>query len=118
MLEPERLAGEGELLQQRLGEPVVVVPGDEDHLTSRHRLAQLFEERPGLLQHRGERQFAQLEDVAEQDEALGAGEALAQRAADVGHAQEVLSEGAAEVQVGDDRRAHRGNLTGGANLSG
>ena len=114
----ERFAGERELLEQRLGEAVVVVAGDEDRRLACHRLAELLEERPGGVERRGERQFAQLEHVAEQDEPVGGGELVEQDAADRGVAQQVLAEAAAQVQVGEDRGSHRGNLAGGSTLSG
>ena len=94
------------LFEQRLGEAVIVVAGDEEDLAPRHRLAQLLEEGTRRGQHLGQRQFAQLEGVAEQDEAVGGADLLEQRRPDRRVAQEVLAEGAAEVQVGDDRGAH------------
>ena len=106
VLEAERFAGERELLEQRLGEVVVVVAGDEDRRPPVHRLAQLLEERPGGVERGGEGQFAQLEHVAEQDEPVGAGELVEQHAADRGVAQQVLAEAAAQVKVGDDRGFH------------
>ena len=78
---PSGRAGERQLFEQRLGEAVVVVAGDEHDLAAGHRLAELLEERAGRVERRGQRQFAQLEDVAEQDEAVGAGDLLEQRRA-------------------------------------
>ena len=47
------------------------LPGTRTIVAAGHRLAELLEERPRRLERRGERLFAQLEDVAEQDEAVG-----------------------------------------------
>ena len=110
VLEPQLATGERHLFEQRLGQAVVVVTGDEHDPAPRHRPAQLLEERLGQLQHPRQRQLAQLERVAEQDEAVGAGDLLQQRAADRRVQQQVLAGGRAEVQVGDDRRAHPRNL--------
>ncbi len=83
-----------------------MVAGDQHDGTAPHRLAQLFEEGPSALKRRGERRLAQLQHVAEQDHPLRRGELVQQNAADLGIAQQVLAEGAAEVQVGDDRGSH------------
>ncbi len=68
--------------------------------------AQLLEEGAGGVERGAERQVAQLDDVAEQDDAVGAGDLLQQDPADSGFAQYVLAAGHAEVEVGDDRRPH------------
>ena len=83
-----------------------MVAGNQYHRPSGHRLAQLFEEGPGALQCCCERRLAQLQHVAEQNQSLRRGELAEQNTADLGVAQQVLAEGAAEVEVGDDRGAH------------
>jgi len=87
-----------------------VVAGDEDDAPSGHRFPQLGEEWLGQLEHPSQREVAQLEHVAEQDEAVGRGDPLEQRGADRRVADQVLAGTAAQVQVGDDRGAHRPNL--------
>ncbi len=87
-----------------------MVAGDDQDLAPGHRLAELLEEGPGGGEHRGQRQFAQLERVAEQDDPVGAGDLVEQHASQGVVAEQVLAEGAAQVQVGDDRRAHAPNL--------
>jgi pimeloyl-ACP methyl ester carboxylesterase len=111
VLEPERGAGESELFEQRFGQTVVVVAGDEDRRAPGHRFSKLLEERLGCVERGGEWQFAQLDDVAEQDEPVGAGELVEQDAADRGVAQQILAEAVAQVQVGDDRGSHRRELS-------
>jgi hypothetical protein len=111
LLEPEPLAvGKRELVEQRLGEAVVVVAGDNHDLALAERFSQLGEERACRRQRRADREVAQLDRVAEEDDAVGAADLLEQRAPDLGMAQHVLAAGGAEVEVGDDRRAHRGLL--------
>ena len=58
-----------------------MVAGDEEDLAPGHRLAHLLEEGTGGGEHLGQRQFAQLEGVAEQDEAVGGADLLEQRRA-------------------------------------
>jgi hypothetical protein len=107
MLEPERRSAlDRELIEQRLGEAGVVVAGHERHLDLAQRFPELLEERAAALQRRPERQVAQLDHVAEEDEAVGAGYLLEEHAADIAVAQHVLVAGDAEVEVGDDRRPH------------
>ncbi len=83
-----------------------MVTGDEDHLDVADRLAQLLEERPRAFERGTERKVAQLDHVAEQDEAVGAGDLLQQHSPHRRIAQHVLVGGDAEVEVGDDRRPH------------
>jgi len=106
LFEREGTAGERLPLQQWLRKPVVMVAGDQHDWAAAHRLAQLFEEWPGALQRGRERGLAQLQHVAEQDHSLRRSELAEQDAADPGVAQQVLAEGAAEVEVGDDRGSH------------
>ncbi len=111
MLEAQRLSRpQRHPFDQRIGETVVVVSGDEDDLAPGERRAELFEEGPGALHRGAERQFAQLQGVAEQDEPVGRRDLLEQQAADLRVAQQVLAEGAAQVQVGDDRGEQAANL--------
>jgi hypothetical protein len=95
-----------EAVEQRLGEAVIVVAGDDRHLAVSQRLAQLCEEGSGRVERGAEGELAQLDDVAEQDDPVGAGDLLEQEAADLGQAQNVLAAGHAEVEIGDDRRPH------------
>ena len=112
---PRRAVAERELFEQRLGEAVVVVAGDEDDARARHRFAELLEERVGRASRtRARGKVAQLEHVAEQDEAVGGGDLLEQDAADRRVAGDVLAGGGAEVQVGNDRGAHPGQRNGAA----
>ena len=82
------------------------MPGTRTTSIVADRRAELGEEREGVLERRAERALAQLDDVAEQDQALGAAQLLEQDRADLGVAQHVAAAGDAEVQVGDDRRLH------------
>ena len=107
VLEPERGSVEREPVQQRLGEAVVVVARDEARLAPGERLTEPAEEGPGRVEREPEGEVAQLDRVAEQDDAIGGGELRQQHLGDRGGAQDVVADGAAEVQVGDDRRPHR-----------
>src|ERR1700750_3054483 len=60
-----------EAVEQRFGEARVVVAGGEDDLDVPDRGAELDEEGERELQRRAERPLAQLDDVPEQDQALG-----------------------------------------------
>ena len=107
MLEPERgAAGDRELVEQRLGQAVVVVTWDEDRFAAPQRLAELLEERTCRGERLAERPLAQLNRVAEEDYPVGGRDLLQQRASDRRVADDVFPGGAAEVQVGDDRSAH------------
>jgi hypothetical protein len=99
-------AAERELVEQRLGEAVVVVAGDEHDLAPGERFAELFEERSGGAEGDAEGKVAQLDRVAEDDQPVGLADLLQQRPPDRRLAQHVLAVGAAEVEVGDDRRPH------------
>jgi hypothetical protein len=105
-----RLLRESKALEQRLGEPVIVVAGDQQHLAAAHRLSQLLEEGACDLQHFRQGQLAQLEHVAEQDDAVGRADLCQQCLPDARVAQQVFADEATQVQVGDDRSAHPINL--------
>ena len=83
-----------------------MVAGEEDDLDVADRGAELGEHREGVLERRAERAVAQLDRVAEQDQALGPAQLLEQHGAGLGVAQHVAAGGRAEVQVGDDGRLH------------
>jgi hypothetical protein len=100
------VAVEGELVEQRLGEAVVVVAGDDRHLALTQRGAQLLEERPRRRQRGADGEVAQLDHVAQQDDTVGVADLLEQQPPHLGVAQHVLAARRAEVEVGDDRRAH------------
>jgi hypothetical protein len=50
----------------------------------------------------------ELDGVTEQDEAVGPGDGVEQPLTDLGHAEHVVVAAIAEVQIGDDERAHGG----------
>lgn len=79
-----------------------MVAGDEDDLGVAERRADLGERRQRQVERRPERPFAQLDRVAEQDQAVGAAQLVEQDGADPGVAQHVAAAGRAEVEVGDD----------------
>ena len=109
--QPRIVIRERELIQQRLGEAVVMVAGDEDDRgMAAKRLPKVLEEGPRSGQRGAERALAKLDHVAEQDDAIGSGELLEKGPPDLGVAQNVLAESAAQMQVRDDRRAHRCKL--------
>ena len=114
----ERGAGEREVVEQRLGEVVVVVAGDDHDLAVAEGGAELLEEGAGGVQRGADRDLAQLDRVAEQDDAVGAADLLQQQRADAGVAQQVAAAEQAEVEVGEDRRPHRAPFTGLAHLAG
>ena len=88
-------------------EPVVVVAADEHELAVRtERPAEVGEHRRGELGGVALGVLAQLEAVAEDDEAVDALERLEQRRAQLRAAQQVRAARGAEVQVGDDERLH------------
>ncbi len=66
-----------------------MVAGDEDHLDLADRRSEVLEERAGGGERRAERAFAQLDDVAEQDDAVGAAQLREEDRADLGVAQDV-----------------------------
>ena len=109
-LQPRSLTGHRGAFQKRLGEPVVVVARGEDHRAAVHRLAQLLEEGAGALQGVRQRHFAHLDHVAQQDQPVGVAYLLEKCAADLRVARDVLAEGAAQVEVGDDRGSDAVNL--------
>jgi hypothetical protein len=102
----QRRVFQREAVEQRFGEARVVVAGGDDDLDLADRRAELGEEGEGELQRRAERPLAQLDDVPEQDQALGAAQLLEQDRADLGVAEHVAAARDAQVQVGDNRRLH------------
>jgi hypothetical protein len=107
LLEPKLPgAAEREPIEQRLGQAVVVVAGHDRHLALAQCLTQLLEEGTGGVEGNAEREVAQLDHVAEQDDAVGVADLLQQDASHRRVAQHVLTAGGAEVEVGDDRRPH------------
>jgi hypothetical protein len=105
----QRLAVEPQPRQPWLGQRVVVVAGHEQHAPAGERAAQLLEQGAAHLERVGERQLAQLEDVAEQHDALAAGDRLDQRTPHLGLARDVSLGMAAEVEVRYDGRPHPGH---------
>jgi hypothetical protein len=99
-------AGQREPVEQRLGQAVVVVAGDDRHLAFAQCLAELFEEGARGVERGAEGEVAQLDDVPEQDDAIGAGDLLEQQPPNLCLAQDVLAAGHAEVEVGEDCRPH------------
>ena len=85
---------------------MVVVAGDDHQLAVAKRLAELGDHRPGDLEHLRQRAVAQLEHVAEQDEAVDLAELAQQPRQKVFPAQQVRTAAEPEVQVRDDRREH------------
>ena len=84
LLKPQgRTVGEGQLVEKRLGEAVVVVAWYEDRLAVAQRLAQLLEKGSRNSQGETERPLAQLDHVAEQDYAVSCGDLLEKRPADL-----------------------------------
>lgn len=111
MLERSHVLGAAERGGDGGDERMVVVPRDEDDLPVSHRVAKLGEQRPGDGDHVLERALAQLEDVAEEDEPVGAADRLYEAAAGRRAAGDVVSGAHPEVEVGDDDGAHAGILT-------
>ena len=87
-----------------------MVSGHEHHLPGSQRPGQLLEQRPGDLERGGERSLAQLEDVAEQHESVGAVHDLSEARPHLWSASHVVAGPQAEVQVGDDDGAHGRDL--------
>ena len=83
-----------------------MVAGHERHLAAAERFAQLLEERPGCLQRAPDGEVAELDHVAEQDDAVRVGDLLEKSRRAAGVAEHVFAAGGAEVQVGDDRGSH------------
>ena len=94
----------GAALEPGDDELVVVVARHEHDLAAAHGGPDLAEERLARSQRLADRAVAQLEDVAEEHEAVGAVQRLEQRRAHLGLAQDVGAGAPAEVQVGDDQR--------------
>ena len=94
-------------------EPVVVVPRQHEDLALRaERAARVGEERAGQLRRVAVRRLAQLQAVAEDDEAVGVVQRGQQRRAQLGPPGQVLAGRGAEVQVGDDDRPHPSSVPG------
>ncbi len=84
-----------------------MVARDEDHLAVRaDALADRVQDRLGDRHRLRRPALHQLDGVAEQDEAVDVVERAQQRGERLRVAQDVALEARAEVQVGDDERAH------------
>ena len=84
-----------------------MIAGDEDHLAVRaDALADRVQDRLGDRHRLRRAALQQLDGVAEQDEAVDVVERAEQRRERLRVAQDVALEARAEVQVGDDERAH------------
>ena len=115
LLEPERwLALEQASLEPGLDEMMVVVAGDDDQLPFGHGLGQLAQKWLGERERLIDRAVAQLDQIAEQDDAVARFERLEQRRAKRRAAQQVAASAGAEMKVGDDDGAHRPILAGAA----
>ena len=89
-------------------EPVVVVAADDQQLAvGAERAPEVGEHRRRDLGGVALRRLAQLDPVAEDHEAVVARHLLEQRLAQLRAAEQVGAAGGAEVEVGDDERAHR-----------
>ena len=109
LLELERLRSlERAALEPGLDQVMVMVAGDDDDLAAGHRLAQRRHHGLGRRQRLYQRPVAQLEHIAEQNQAFAAIERRQQSRADVLAANHVGAAAEAEVQIGDDRRRHGG----------
>jgi hypothetical protein len=85
---------------------MVVVPGDERDPALAEGIAQTLEEGPHALQDPSDGCLAQLQDVAQEDDPLGAfhrGNESLERAVPARH---VVAADAAEVKIGEDGAAH------------
>ena len=86
-----------------------MVSGDHDHLPlGPQRLPERMEHGLGGGQRAARLAVHELDGVTEQDEAVGPGDGGEQPLPDLGHAQHVVAAAIAEVQIGDDERAHGG----------
>ena len=95
--------------QPRAHELGVVVAGHDDHLAlAAQPRAERAQHRLGDLHRLARAPLRQLDDVAEQHQALDAVERGQQRVERLGAAQDVVAQAGAEVQVGDDERGHAG----------
>src|SRR5213079_986537 len=86
---------------------MVVVAGDDDDLAVADGSPDPLEDRLGELDDPPERPIAELEDVAEQNDPIGAREEALQSLAEGRPSQQIRVAGGAEVEVGDDDRSHR-----------
>ena len=84
-----------------------MVAGDDHELLAGERLPDVLEERARRRQRVAHRPVAQLEDVSQENHALGIGDGVEQCGAQLGAAQQVGVRDAPEMQVRDDQRAHR-----------
>ncbi len=78
----------------------------DEELAGTQDPAEILEERPRRRHRVAWRSVAQLEHVAEQHQAIDALEGIQQGSAQLGAPQHVRARGAAQMQVGDDQRAH------------
>ncbi len=85
---------------------MVAVACDGHDLASGKRLAELLEERARSGQRLAAGAVAQLQQVAEQHQAIDVRQGLQQLCAQLGTPQQIHVRRAAEVEVGDDQRAH------------
>ena len=87
----------------------VVVSGDDDHLPfGPQGLPERAEHRLGRHHRAARLAMRELDGVAEQDEAVRVGDGGEQPLPDVRDAQDVAPAAIAQVQIGDDERAHGG----------
>ena len=89
---------------------MVVVAGDEHDVAAREYAADGLEELAGLAERLADRTVAKLDDVAEQDQPLGAGaiDCLEEPLPHRRPAQNVMARAGAEVEVGyQDGDGHR-----------
>ncbi len=93
-------------LEPGLDQVMVVVAGDDDQLAAGEGRAELGDHRLGDLEHLRERPIAKLEHVAEQHQAVDAGDRLDQPRPESLAAQEVRAAAEPEMEVGDDRGDH------------
>ena len=94
---------------------MIVVAREHQQLAlGAERRADRGEERRRQLGGVAVRRLAQLEPVAEHDQAVDAVQRLDQRRAQLGAAQEVVAARGTEVQIGDDERPHPTSVPGAA----
>ena len=108
LLEPKRLGVVQEAaLEPGLDQVMVVVAGDEDDLPAgADRPPDRLEGRRRELDHPPQRAVAELEDVAEQDDAIVGGEERCEPLEERRPAQKVGVGGGPEVKVRDDDGSH------------
>ena len=109
LLEPEEAGrlGQQPAVDPAGHQPVVVVAGRQQQLAAgAERAPHVLEERPGDLDRVAVRAVAQLEPVAEHDQAVDAAHGLDQRLAQLRPPQQVGPRARADVQVGDHQGPH------------